>query len=257
MKAKDITSVIEEFAPLSFQEKWDNSGYCIGSPEQEVHSVILGLDCTPRLIDEAVASGADMIITHHPMIFSGVNKISPDTNLGYMIYQAIQHNIVIYSSHTNMDKVLEGVSGLMARRLGLQGVEILEKGEMGEGLGVIGTLSEPMEDEVFAKFVKEKFSLGQLRCSVPCGREIRKVALCGGSGKSLIRTAVASGADAYITGDISYHEFMTENGFFLADIGHYEGEIDIVERISDILKEKISNFAVRIYRDNNNLVYYI
>ena len=83
------------------------------------------------------------------------------------------------------------------------------------------------------------------------------MALCGGSGKSLISSAIAAGADAYITGDVSYHDFMTENGFFLMDIGHYEGEIDIVERISDILKEKISTFAVRLIRENNNLVHYI
>lgn len=257
MKAKEITSVIEEFAPLAYQEKWDNSGYCIGSPEQEVHSAVVALDCTPYLVDQAVEMGADMIITHHPLIFGGVAKISPQTNLGYMIYKAIQHNIVVYSSHTNMDKVIEGVSGLMAARLGLKDVEVLVKGEHGEGLGVTGWLEEAVEDRDFARIVKEKFSLRQMRCSIPAGRMIRKVALCGGSGKSLIRDAVASGADAYITGDISYHEFMTENGFFLMDIGHYEGEIDIVERISDILKEKIPTFAVHVIRENNHLVYYI
>jgi dinuclear metal center YbgI/SA1388 family protein len=257
MKAKEITSVIEEFAPLSFQEKWDNSGYCIGSPDQEVHSAILALDCTPKLIDEAVASGADLVITHHPLIFGGVSKISPDTNIGYIIYKAIQNNIVIYSSHTNADKVLDGVSGLMAARLNLTDVEILEKGPNGEGLGVIGTLPVPVCDEEFAHMVKERFSLHHLRWSRPSGKSVRRVSLCGGSGKSLISSAIAAGADAYITGDVSYHDFMTENGFFLMDIGHYEGEIDIVERISDILKEKISTFAVRLIRENNNLVHYI
>lgn len=257
MKAREITAIIEAFAPLSFQERWDNSGYCVGSPEQEVHSAIIGLDCTPELIDEAVACGADMVITHHPLIFGGVAKISPDTNIGYVIYKAIRHNIVIYSAHTNIDKVAEGVSGLMARRLGLVNMEVLDRGEMGEGLGVIGDLPEEMPDADFAYRVKEAFSLKGLRSSQPKGRVIRRVALCGGSGKSLISTAVKAGADAYITGDISYHDFMTENGFFLMDIGHYEGEIDIVERISDILKEKISNFAVRIISENNNLVHYI
>lgn len=257
MKAKEISSVIEEFAPLSFQERWDNSGFCIGSPEQEVHSAVIGLDCTPMLVDEAVRCGADMIITHHPLIFGGLSKISPDTNIGYIIYKAIKNNIVIYSSHTNMDKVLEGVSGQMAHRLGLNNVEILEKGEYGEGLGVIGDLSEGMEDVEFAKLVKERFSLKCLRCSKPAGKVVRRVALCGGSGKSLIPKAVSAGADVYVSGDISYHDFMTEDGFFLMDIGHFESEIDIVGRISDILKEKIPTFAVRLITENNNLVYYI
>lgn len=257
MKAREITSVIEEFAPLSFQEKWDNSGYCIGSPDQEVHSALLGLDCTPELIDEAVASGADMVITHHPLIFGGVSKISPDNSLGYMIYQAVRHDIVVYSCHTNMDKVLGGVSGLMASRLGLEDVEILDKGLCGEGLGIIGNLPEAVGDEKFAHIVKNVFGLRSLRCSRPAGREIKRVALCGGAGKSLISKAVSSGADAYISGDMSYHDFMTENGFFLMDIGHYESEIDIVGRISALLKEKIPTFAVRIIKENNNLVYYI
>ena len=257
MKAKDITSIIEQHAPLSFQEKWDNSGYCVGSPEQEVHSAIIGLDCTPRLIDEAIAIGADMIITHHPLIFGGVSKISPDNTVGSIIYKAIKNDIVIYSSHTNMDKVLDGVSGQMALRLALEDVDILDKGESGEGLGVIGRLPRSMSDRDFALWVKECFSLRQLRCSVPTGRKIERVAMCGGSGKSLIPKAISSGADTYISGDMSYHDFMTEEGFFLMDIGHYESEFDIVQRIYDILKEKIPTFAVRIITDNNNLVYYI
>jgi dinuclear metal center YbgI/SA1388 family protein len=257
MKAKEITSIIEEFAPLQFQERWDNSGYCIGSPEQEVHSALIGLDCTPELVDEAIRCGADMIITHHPLIFGGVAKINPETNLGYMIYKAIRHGIVVYSCHTNMDKVLDGVSGLMASRLALEDVAILDKGDSDEGLGVVGTLPSPMLDEEFARVVKERFSLKCLRCSRPTGRVITRVALCGGAGKSLLSKAIAAGADAYITGDVSYHDFLTEKGFFLMDIGHYEGEIDIVRKISDLLKEKIPTFAVRLITENNNLVHYI
>jgi putative NIF3 family GTP cyclohydrolase 1 type 2 len=114
-----------------------------------------------------------------------------------------------------------------------------------------------MLDEEFAKVVKERFSLKCLRCSRPAGRVISKVALCGGAGKSLVSKAVTAGADAYITGDVSYHDFLTEKGFFLMDIGHYEGEIDIVRKISDLLKEKIPTFAVRLITENNNLVHYI
>lgn len=257
MKAKEISSVIEEYAPLSFQEKWDNSGYCIGGADQEVHSAIIALDCTERVVDEAIASGTDMIITHHPLIFGGVTKISGENTLGRIICKTIKNDIVIYSCHTNMDKVLNGVSGQMASRLELKEVEILDKGAMGEGLGIVGKLQRPMVDKEFGEYVKKAFSLNMLRCSRPCGKVITTVAMCGGSGKSLIHAAKAVGADAYISGDISYHDFMTDDGFFLMDIGHYESEIDIVQTIYDILKEKISNFAVRTFNDNNNLVYYL
>ena len=111
MKVKDIINIIEEFAPLSIQESWDNSGLCIGSPEDEVSSVLLGLDCTPELVDEAIACGADMIVTHHPLIFSGLKKISPENQIGEVVMKAIKAGIAVYAAHTNADKVIAGVSG--------------------------------------------------------------------------------------------------------------------------------------------------
>ena len=126
--------MIEEFAPLSIQEGWDNSGLCVGSPEDEVTSVLLALDCTPALVDEAVACGADMIITHHPLIFSGLKKISSDNMVGEAVIKAIKAGICIYAAHTNADKVIGGVSGAMAAKLGLQNVSILD--EDGEGTGI-------------------------------------------------------------------------------------------------------------------------
>ena len=98
MKVKDIANLIESFAPLSIQENWDNSGLCIGSPEAEVHSVLLGLDCTNELVDEAIACGADMIVTHHPLIFSGLKKISPDDPIGETVMKAIAAGISIYAA---------------------------------------------------------------------------------------------------------------------------------------------------------------
>ena len=113
-KVKDVTRVIEEFAPLSIQEGWDNSGLCVGSPEAPVTSVLLGLDCTEELVDEAVACGADMIVTHHPLIFSGLKKISPEDQTGAAVIKAIKAGISVYAAHTSADKVIAGVSG--ARR---------------------------------------------------------------------------------------------------------------------------------------------
>ena len=101
MKVKDIIKVIEDFAPLSLQEGWDNSGLCVGSPESPVTSVLLGLDCTEELVDEAVACGADMIVTHHPLIFLGLKKISPDDQVGAAVIKAIKAGISIYAAHTS------------------------------------------------------------------------------------------------------------------------------------------------------------
>ena len=140
MKVKDIINIIEEFAPLGIQEKWDNSGLCIGSPEDEVTSVLMGLDCTPELVDEAIACGADMIVTHHPLIFSGLKKISSDDLVGAAVIKAIKAGISIYAAHTNADKVIAGVSGAMAAKLGLENVTILDEDGEGTGLGVVGDL---------------------------------------------------------------------------------------------------------------------
>ena len=120
MTVREITAALEGFAPLSIQEKWDNSGLCIGSPDQEVHGILLGLDCTPALIDEAVEAGADLVVTHHPLIFGGLKKIAPEDPVGLAVIKAVRAGIAVYAAHTTADKVPSGVSGAMARRLGLE-----------------------------------------------------------------------------------------------------------------------------------------
>ena len=257
MKVKEIINTIEEFAPLSIQEGWDNSGLCVGSPEDEVTSVLLALDCTPELVDEAVACGADMIVTHHPLIFKGVKRISPDDLTGEAIIKAVRAGISIYSAHTSADKVLAGVSGAMAARLGLKNVRILEEDGENVGLGVVGDFPEPMSADEAISFVKEKFSLKSVRTSRPIEGKIARVAMCGGSGGSLIEAARKAGADLYLSGDISYHNFFTEKGFMIMDIGHYESEIEIVDILFSLIKKNFPTFAVRITQNlNSNPIYY-
>ena len=257
MKVRDITAAIEEFAPLSIQEGWDNSGLCIGSPEDEVSSVLIGLDCTPELVDEAIGCGADMIVTHHPLIFSGLKKISTDTKVGAAVIKAVRAGISIYAAHTSADKVISGVSGAMAARLGLKNVEILSEDGDGVGLGVVGDLPEPIAAEEAVELVKTQFSLKMVRSSKPVGGQIGRVAMCGGSGGSLISAARRSGAQLYLSGDISYHNFFTEEGFMIMDIGHYESEIEIVDILFSLLRKKFPTFAVRITQNiNSNPIYY-
>jgi dinuclear metal center YbgI/SA1388 family protein len=257
MKVKDIISVIEEFAPLSLQENWDNSGLCIGSPEDSVSSVLLGLDCTPELVDEAISCGADMIVTHHPLIFSGLKKISPEDKVGEAVIKAIKAGISIYAAHTSADKVIAGVSGAMAARLGLKDVAILDEDGDGTGLGVVGNLPEAMAAEDVIKLVKDRFGLKAMRASRPVDGMIERIALCGGSGGSLIKAARRSGAQLYISGDISYHNFFTEDGFMIMDIGHYESEIEIVDILFSLIKKNFPTFAVRITQNiYSNPIFY-
>lgn len=257
MKVKDIIEVIEEFAPLSLQEGWDNSGLCIGSPEDPVTSVLFGLDCTPELVDEAVACGADMIVTHHPLIFSGLKKISSDNKVGEAVIKAIKAGISIYAAHTSADKVIAGVSGAMAARLGLENVRILDEDGDGTGLGVVGDLPRPLTSDEAVAFVKERFGLKMMRTSRPLEGMISRVAMCGGSGGSLIGAAMRSGAQLYISGDISYHNFFTAEGFMIMDIGHYESEIEIVDILFSLIKKKFPTFAVRITQNiYSNPIFY-
>ena len=244
MKVKDITAAIEQFAPLSIQEGWDNSGLCIGAPEDEVHGVLVGFDCTPELVDEAVARGCDMVVTHHPLIFRGLKRIQGGEPVADAVIRAVRAGVAVYAAHTTADKVIAGVSGAMARRLGLRDIALMED-EGGYGLGAVGTLPHPMTGEEAIAYVKEKFGLTAVRVSKPVAC-VEKVVMCGGSGASEIDAARATGAQLYISGDISYHHFFTPEGFMVMDIGHFESEVDIVEILSKVIREKFPTFAVRI-----------
>lgn len=266
MKASEIASIIENFAPLKLQEEWDNAGFCIGSPDSEVTGVLLALDCTPELVSEAKERGANMIVTHHPLIFQGVKKITGDDFVSKIIIDAIKNDIVIYSAHTNADKTPDGVSWLMAEKLGLVNCRVLAPDAdmpdlpgMGDvGLGVIGELEQTLRIEDLISLIKREFSLTSLRCSRLLDRDVKSIALCGGSGKSLLPMVKRRGADVYISGDIPYHEFFIDkrDDFMLIDIGHYESEIDIVSSIYSLITKKIPNFAVYIAKENINPVYY-
>ena len=251
MKACELVRPLEEMAPISQQEKWDNCGFSIGDPDAQVQKVLVALDCTEEVVDEAIACGADMIIAHHPLIFGGVKKISPQNWLGRTIIKAIAGGIVVYSAHTNMDKAAGGVSALMARRLDLQECEPLTP----DGFGMLGYLKEELPVEEFVKKVKNAFGADIIRMSAPVKGKISRVAVCGGSGKSFIPDAISKHAQVYVTGDITYHDFYTEEGFMVMDIGHYFSEYGIVDLFANTLSENFPTFAVSISKKNNNPIY--
>ncbi len=244
MKVADITAVLEAFAPLRIQESWDNSGLIIGNPEDEVHGVLVGFDCTPALVDEAVEKGCDMVVTHHPLIFKGVRRIDSKDPVGAAIMQAIRKGVAVYAAHTTADKVITGVSGAMARRLELKNVSIMVPEEDGTvGLGCIGEFPHPMNGEEALRYVQQKFGLTVIKSSKPLETPITKVALLGGSGGGEIPQAQAKGAQLYITADISYHNFFTPEGFMVMDVGHFESEVEIVDIFVAQIRKKFSTFA--------------
>ena len=252
MKAAQIASVIEAFAPLSTQESWDNAGFCIGSPRAEVHGVMVGFDCTPALVRAAAARGAEMIVTHHPLIFGGLKRIDPDDPVGEAVMLAVRHGIVVYAAHTNADKAEGGVNTLMAGRLKLDNPQPLDD----SGLALIGSLPAPMDGEAFCCYVKQCFSLKVLRSSAPVS-EVRCVATSCGSGSSFAEQAFRAGAQAFVTGDVSYHRFAVPDGRMILDIGHWESEIAIVSKFVSVLQKNLPNFAVYTATpENNNPIYY-
>ncbi len=257
MIALQIASAIEESAPLDIQENWDNSGFSVGSPFREVKSAILSLDCTPEVVEEAIEGGADMIITHHPLIFKGIKQLTGRTRLEKMIERLIKNDIVVYSAHTNLDKVIYGVSGALADKIGLTDRQILApEGNGDTGLGVSGILRNRMSAREFIPYLKEILSLKSLRCSEMQEMIVERVAVCGGSGASLAGRAKEMGAQIYITGDVSYHYFQCEKDFMIMDIGHFESENGVLDVIASILRKKIPTFAVRKSEKNNNSIYY-
>ena len=256
MKVKDIIREIEEFAPASVQEGWDNSGLIIGSPEDEISGVLVAFDCTPETVEEAVREGCGMIVTHHPLIFKGLKKIIPGDPVCDAVIKAVREGIAVYAAHTSADKVRGGVSFAMAEKLGLRDVEILSLDSDETGLGAVGNLPAPLPAEDFIALLKKAFGCKVVKASRPVEGPVSRVALCGGSGAEFIPLAREKGAQAYVSADISYHNFFTPEGFMVADIGHFESEVEITDILFSILKKKFPNFAVRISTAMHNPVYY-
>ena len=259
MKVRDITSLIEEFAPLKLQESYDNAGLIVGREDDEIHRVLLVVDVTEEVIEEAIENQCDMIVAHHPIIFHPLKRFNSSTYVERCVEQAIRHGIVIYAAHTNLDSAQDGMSWRVAQMLGLERVSVLDETNMeGAGFGVVGELSEPIRSEDFMRRVMREFSVGAIRHSDIVKSEIRRVAICTGAGGSLIDKARSAGADVYLTSDLKYNDFMRhENSIILADIGHFESEYCVIQILFDILSKKIPIFAVRKSVRSRNPVNYM
>ena len=364
MKIGDIIHAIEETAPITYQETYDNSGLYCGSIHDEAIGALFTLDVTEEVVDEAIEAGYNLIIAHHPLIFKPLKRIMDNSVTGRCIIKAIKNDIAVYAAHTNLDNAHRGVNAKICAKLGLVNCRILQPaadllrklivfvpkdhaetvrqaifaagaghignydscsfnaegqgtfralngadpfvGAMGSlhsepevrieticesqalnrivkamidahpyeevawdayplvnmhqgvGSGMMGEFEEAMDEVDFLRLVKQLFGPGCLKHSPLTGRRVQRVALCGGSGNFLVQTAMAQKADAFITGELKYHDyFLAENKILLAEAGHYETEQFTKELLVQIVKEKFTTFATRISSIQTNPVNYL
>jgi len=260
MKVKEITALIENFAPLTWQEEWDNSGLQVGDPEAQVNGILLTLDVTPESIEIAIEQGITLIISHHPLIFGSLKSVTPATPEGRIITKAIIAGISIYSCHTNIDNAPAGVNHRLARMIGLADVKtLIPVAETEVGSGCIGNLPKTLTPDQLTGLLKERLGLKIIRTNKSSVKSIRTVALCGGSGSAMLAGAISRGADAFITADLKYHNFGdAPDDILLADIGHFESEVQVLKIFYELITEKFPKFAgLTEFADSNHVIYYL
>lgn len=364
MIVRDITNYIEKLAPLSYAEGFDNVGLLVGDYATEVTGVLVTLDTLEETVDEAIEKGCNLIVSFHPIIFSGLKKLNGKSYVERTVLKAIKNDIAIYATHTALDNSNKGVSAKMCEVLNLQNTKVLipkkgiikklttyvpfaeannlrqklfeaGAGSMGNydncsfnvegkgsyrgneqsnptigergvvqfeeetcitvifesylegkvlnalfknhpyeevayevislenihqnvGMGMVGEFSEALEQTDFLKLIKATFKTGCVRHSQLLNKQIKKVAVLGGSGSFAIKNAISAGADAYVSADFKYHEFyQAENKILLADVGHYESEQFTKNLLVEYLTKKFTSFAIILSEKSTNPIHYI
>ena len=364
MKIKEILTILEEMAPLAYAEDFDNVGLLVGNQNDEAIGVLVCHDALESVIDEAIAKKCNLVVCFHPILFSGLKKITGKNYVERAVLKAIKNDIAIYAVHTALDNHKNGVNKIFCNALGLKNTKVLvpkqnfiqklitytipenvekvrnalfdagagkignyedcsfnsqgigtymgnenSNPEIGErfefveaqeikievtfekhlqskilkalfsnhvyeevayeiydlqnshqniGLGMIGELENPMSEIDFLEFVKDKMQCGGIRHSQLLGKQVKKIAVLGGSGSFAIKNAIQANVDVFLTSDLKYHNFYeAENQIVLVDIGHFESERYTKNYIVDFLKEKITNFAIVLSEENTNPVKYL
>lgn len=363
MKVSEVIAVLEELAPQKYAEDFDNTGLLVGDTQAEITNILVTLDTLETVVDEAIQKDCNLIVSFHPIIFSGLKKLTGQSYVERTVQKAIKHDINIFAIHTALDNAHNGVNAMICEKLGLDDRRILipqkntlkklvtyapkdeaetlrnalfeagaghlgnyshcsfnsfgngtykanshakpTKGRPGElhieeeveiavifqkhlekpvlqalfnthsyeevayevitiensnkqiGMGMIGTFEQAMSENEFLAFVKKTMKTGCVRHSGLLQKEIKKVAVLGGSGSFAIDAAKAAGADAFVSADLKYHDFFkAENQILLADIGHYESEQYTKDLLVSFLTKKISNFAIVLAQTNTNPISY-
>ena len=261
MKIKEIVDALERFAPLPLQDGFDNAGMQVGLTDADCAGALLCLDVTEEVLDEAISLGCNLVVSHHPLIFKGIKSLTGDNYVERCVMKAVKHDITIFSAHTNLDNAVNGVNFKMAEKIGLTHVEVLDPradGWLNAGAGVVGELPEPEAEEAFLRRIKQTFEVGCVKHTALTGRQIRRVALCGGAGAFLMPEAIKKGADAFITGEIKYHDYFGRaEEILLAEIGHYESEQYTKEIFKKIISEQFPEVRVIMTSVNTNPIKYL
>lgn len=363
MKIKEVISILENLSPIALQEGYDNSGLTVGSKEQEVSGILCTLDVTMEVLEEAIQKDANLIISHHPVIFQGLKSLTGKNNVERIVIKAIQNNIALYAGHTNFDNIPNGVNEVICKKIGLTELKILSPvkdklvklvtfvpldaadkvrnaifeagagaignydscsynilgegtfqgnettkpfvGEQGKlqkepeirietilpdylqnkvvsalikahpyeevaydlyplnnrlnsiGAGMIGELTESISANDLFQQLKEEFKAEGIRFAGDNTKNIKRIAVCGGSGSFLINDAIRNKADAFITGDVKYHQFFdNHNNLLIIDIGHYESEQYTKELFYEVLTKNLPKFAVHLSEVKTNPIKY-
>ena len=261
MKAKQVFDALEQYAPLPLQDSYDNAGLQIGlTAEQEVAGALLCLDVTEAVIDEAERMGCNLIVAHHPLLFRGLKSITGQSYVERCVIKAIQKGIGIYAAHTNLDNAEGGVNYRIAATLGLTYLSFLDAkpGAVAAGAGVIGELPVAEDELEFLERVKALFGIRCMRHNQLRGRKIRRVALCGGAGGFLLSDAIAQGADAFLTGEMRYHDYFGhEDELLIAEMGHYESEQYTIDLLAEVLHRQFPELKIVRTSLNTNPINYL
>ncbi|MDU3456455.1 MAG: Nif3-like dinuclear metal center hexameric protein [Peptoniphilus harei] len=248
---EEIKSFMESWAKDEYQLSWDNSGSQVEFKEN-TDSVVLAMDVTDKVIDKALEMDAKLIISHHPMFFSGSKNIIEGTYLGDNIIKLIKNNISVFSYHTSMDVADDGVNDTLFEKLDLKNKSILTYEEE-KPMGLIGQFERELTLTDLDKFLKEKLQVGKIKYYGREEKNIKKVAILGGSGSDFISQAKEVGVDAYITSDIKYHDGQRayEDDLILVDVGHFYSERIILPKIKKKLQENFKDLDFYIQESSS------
>ena len=250
MTVQEIYDKLCERIPEYLREPWDNDGLmCSSDSTIEVKRALITLDVTENIVDYAIANGIDLIVSHHPLIFKPLPALTENSHIARKVIKLIKNDIAVFSFHTRLDAVQGGVNDLLANALGLENVAPF--GQDGEEIGRIGELAGPMSVKAFAANVRNALGTEQVLVA-DAGREVKRVAVLGGSGSDDVRAAIAAGADTYLTGELK-HNYLAdapELGINLFAAGHFDTEVPVCGRIKELLLEADATLTVDIVSSN-------
>lgn len=253
VKIKEAVRALENFAPLSLQESYDNAGLQIGLTERELSGALLCLDVTEEVVRVAEERGCNLIVAHHPLLFHGLKRISDGNYIERIVMRAIKQDIAIYAAHTNLDNAFGGVNFYAAEKLGLKEVAFLHPLESGlGGSGAIGDLPEAMSVAAFLKALNQAFNTQWMMHSPAHTAAVRRVAMCMGAGSSFLKDAVQAGADVFITGEMGHHAYFDyTDRIMVCALGHYQSEIHVVELLAKVLSEACPTMRIETFTATN------